>query len=161
VKGVAEANDVTQEAGAALARNAQKRLFALLCELTSLAEAADAAPELPGIAETLRLAVAHALGDNPGVAFFLWDAVSAAFDIGRLLPRDPASQKKLHMRRQRMQHARGNRYPPESAEINQKIALLSKQGQGFMSDGELAKLVERSKNAVKKRRMKMKRAGEI
>jgi hypothetical protein len=102
VKGVVEQtgeDEWTQEAAdAALARNAQKHLLALLRELTSLAEAADASPELPDIAERLRCAVACELGMNPGGAFFLWDAVSAAFDIGRLLPKDPASQAKVEKR---------------------------------------------------------------
>ena len=50
VKGVVEQtgeDEWTQEAAdAALARNAQKHLLALLRELTSLAEAADASPPL-------------------------------------------------------------------------------------------------------------------
>jgi hypothetical protein len=97
VKGVVEqtADDWSQEVDAALARNAQKYLLVLLRELTSLAEAADSASELPDIAERLRCAVACELGMNPGGAFFLLDAVSAAFDIGCLLPKDPALQAKV------------------------------------------------------------------
>jgi hypothetical protein len=156
VKGVAEANDVsqpdpwgedvTQEAAAALARNAQKHLFALCRELTSLAEDADA--RLSDIADLLRCAVSAALGDYPGVAFFLLDAVSAAFDLGSGLAAKDLKQ-------QQTQRARDNLYSPESEEINQKIAMLSIRGEGFMSDGEFAQLFKLSKNAVKKRGLRM------
>jgi hypothetical protein len=165
VKGVDEAaDDWSQEvADAALARNAEKHLLALLRHLTSLAEGADASPELPGIAETLRYAVAHALGDNPGGAFFLWDAVSAAFNLGSgLAAKDPALRAKLvkYLKQQDMKRARANRHPPESEVTNTVIAWLFDQGKG-MEVGVIAQRLGLSKNAVKKRITRMKKTGEI
>jgi hypothetical protein len=96
VKGVVD-DEVWDQAvaDAALACNARQRLFALCREVTSLVE--TTAPELADTAELLRCAVAAALGENPGVAFFLMDAVSAAFDIGGgLAVKDPALLEKLN-----------------------------------------------------------------
>jgi hypothetical protein len=96
VKGVVD-DEVWDQAvaDAALACNARQRLFALCREVTSLVE--TTAPELADVADGLRCAVAEELAMNPRGAFFLMDAVSAAFDIGGgLAAKDPAFREKLN-----------------------------------------------------------------